>query len=293
MEALIDLVYTSNYIELTGSNLDVTTKLCCKIFKNEKVAARIEPESTEYTQARDALASLGRPNSFDDVIRSRREIINHAQAIMYAIDNVIWRRIPIDESLLKAVHKRLCLGDVLEEDAGRPCGYRQYRTWEIAVQHGRDMKEKSFFVRASTVARYMSDLARDLQEDMYRASKGEIDNPYDMACRYSHRFFCIHPFGDGNGKMCRIILNILLLLYTRTISTFGGTDDEREEYLDITRRGNDAFRKEDMEVEEEEKLGHEELRRLTSRKSRPVAPGTRVRFRYGDETERSRHGLYI
>ncbi|KAI0829499.1 Fic-domain-containing protein [Hypoxylon sp. FL0890] len=266
---MIELIYTSNYIEYAGSDFDVTEKLCRQLFRGEEVTAQVEPESPDYAQARAALIALGRPSSTEDVICSRQEIINHTNALSYAINHVTCNNEPITEEFLKELHKKLCSGAVLGEDAGSP---GEYRSWEIAARHGKDMKKKSVFIRASAVASYMANLVDDLRKDMLKAEAKSID-PFDMANRYCHRFVCIHPFGDGNGRMCRILLNLLFLEYTGRMSVFGGTESERQEYLDITRRGNQKFHEEDMEVPEENKKGHHELARFTVRKSRGTLQG--------------------
>ncbi|KAI1410544.1 fido domain-containing protein [Hypoxylon sp. FL1857] len=174
---------------------------------------------------------------------------------------------PITEDFLKQVHKKLCSGTVLGEDAGAP---GEYRSWEIAARHGKE--KKSTFIRASAVPLYMADLVDDLRADMLKAGTKAID-AFDMANRYCHRFVCVHPFGDGNGRLCRILLTVLLLKYTRHVSIFGGTDSERHQYLDITRRGNKKFHEEDMEIPEENKKGHHELLRFTVRKSKATLEG--------------------
>ncbi|KAI2467383.1 Fic-domain-containing protein [Annulohypoxylon bovei var. microspora] len=259
---LVELVYGSNYIEMLGSNLEVTDKLCRRIFRGEHVFAKVEEGSADYEQARAALLALKRPSSPEDVIHSRQEIINHAQAMAYAIDHVVLDGEAITEYFLQEAHKKLCFGGVLSEDAGSP---GLYRTWEIAARHGKDFKSKSVFIRASAVPRYMRSLVEDLRVDMIKAEETKRIDPFDMANRYCHRLVCIHPFGDGNGRMCRILLNILLLKYAGLVSTFGGSEDERKEYLDLARRGNKKFHEEDMEVVEEEKRGHRELARFVLR----------------------------
>ncbi|KAI2617884.1 fido domain-containing protein [Hypoxylon sp. NC1633] len=266
-DSLVELVYGSNFIEVTGSDYDVTEKICRKMFRGEDVAALVEPRSAEYEQAEAALVALKRPSSLEDVIRSRQEVINHAHALDYAIDHVVLGGHPITEQFIKKVHSMLCTGKVLHEDAGEP---GVYRTWEIAARHGADSKKRSIFIRASTVPAYMSDFVADLHNDMLAAEDGKATDPIDMATRYCYRFVCIHPFGDGNGRMCRILLNALLLKYAGHVSTFGGTEEERKEYLELAREGNRLFHQEDMEVEEEHKKGHRNLARFTLRKSKVV-----------------------
>ncbi|KAI1460548.1 Fic-domain-containing protein [Annulohypoxylon moriforme] len=260
---LIKFIHGSNYIEVTGSDFDVTRKLCRRVFGGEEeVSAHVEEGSADYEEARAALLALKRPNSFEDIVRSRQEVINHAIALKFAIDSVVLNGQEITEDFIKVVHQKLSFGEVLHEDAGSP---GEYRTWEIAARHGKDMRSKSIFIRASVVPDYMKTFITDLKNDMLKAEDTKSIYPYDIANRYCHRFVCIHPFGDGNGRMCRILLNVLLLKYAGHISTFGGTDNERKEYLDLTRRANKRFHEEDMEVEEEKKVGHHELTRFTLR----------------------------
>ncbi|KAI1143643.1 Fic-domain-containing protein [Hypoxylon sp. FL0543] len=266
---LTELIYGSNYIETAGLDFSITEELCGKLFQGEEVTAQVDPDSPEYAQAKAALIALKRPSSAEDVICGRQEILNHVHALTYAINRFLFNDQPISEDFFKELHERLCDGAVLGEDAGNP---GEYRTWEIAARHGKDMKKKSIFIRASAVPVYMANLVSDLRRDMLKAEAKSID-PYDMANRYCHRFVCIHPFGDGNGRMCRILLNVLLLKYTGHVTIFGGTEGERQEYLDITKRGNKKFHEEDMEVPEEDQVGHHELARFTVRKSRAIMPG--------------------
>lgn len=260
---LVEVVYGSNYIEVTGSNREVTAKLGRQIFSGKTVPTMIDEKDPEYEEGRTALLEMGRSHTLDDIIRSRQEIINHADALKYAVDYVVLDSKSITEEFIKEVHTRLCAGQVLGEDAGEP---GEYRTWEIAARHG--VKKKSVFIRSSTVPAYMKQLVSDIQEDMASTEHTHVTDPFDLASRYCHRLICIHPFGDGNGRMCRILLNILLLKYEGYLSTFGGNDAEREEYLDLARRANKKFHEEDMEILEDKKKGHRELARFALRKSK-------------------------
>ncbi|KAI1269664.1 fido domain-containing protein [Xylariaceae sp. FL1019] len=263
-DSLVQLVYSSNFIELTGSSYRVTDQLCRKVFRGEKVDAVVEERSQEYQDARDALLAQFPDSAVtrQTVYRSRQEVINHARALDYAIEHFVLDSEPISELFLKECHKILCDG-VLDSDAGYA---GEYRTWEIAARHG--MKKNSQFIRAKAVPSYMAELVRHIEEDLIMAETSKALDPFDMASRCCHRFVCIHPFGDGNGRMCRILLNIILLKYGGHVSCFGGTEAEREEYLDLAQRANKQFHVEDMEMEEHNKTGHRELAKLILRKSK-------------------------
>jgi Fic family protein len=43
-----------------------------------------------------------------------------------------------------------------------------------------------------------------------------------------------HPFLDGNGRVCRLILNAVLLNYAGIVVALGEKEDDRKEYLEIT-----------------------------------------------------------
>ncbi|KAK9799311.1 putative fic doc family protein [Seiridium cardinale] len=106
----------------------------------------------------------------------------------------------------------------------------------------------------------------DLVKEMGDIDTGaKVVDPFDMASRYCHRFVCIHPFGDGNGRMSRILLNILLIKYARQVSLFGGNEDERNEYLRLSYLADKVFHEEYLDVSEEEKKGHHELMHLVNK----------------------------
>ncbi|KAK8045006.1 hypothetical protein PG993_005030 [Apiospora rasikravindrae] len=255
---MVDLVYSSNFIEQAGSTQAITAEICEKIFAGQPVSATVSGD--EYTRSEEALKSLGRSASTEDVKESRQEVINHTDALLYAFDRFVLSEKGFKaqgfEDLIKQIHVMLCGGDVLElDEAGLP---GQYRTWLVGARHG-DQKKPALFIRPTAVPEYMQKLAKDMQLDLCMPLLDEELPAVELAAMYCHRFVCIHPFGDGNGRMCRIILNMFLLKTAGLLSIFGGNEAEREEYLRIAFRGNKKFHEEDGDVPERKESGHLEL----------------------------------
>lgn len=75
-----------------------------------------------------------------------------------------------------------------------------------------------------------------LNADIAEAERTKSLDPYTLAARYCGNFVCVHPFLDGNGRMCRLLLNALLLKYAGVVVPIGEHEGERREYLNIRMR---------------------------------------------------------
>ena len=85
--------------------------------------------------------------------------------------------------------------------------------------------ETYFFTPPEQVKQAMSDLI-----DWYRAKEREGEHPIIMAATFHYRFVRIHPFDDGNGRMARLLMNMILIKHGFTVAMI--RQDNREEYLD-------------------------------------------------------------
>lgn len=239
-KSLIELVYGSNLIESAGSSFEVTSQLCQEVFRG---------------------------NPVDCDTRSRKEVVFHARALNFMIDQVVLNNHSWSEDLILDCHRILYTG--LDEDV-MPGKYRDYA---VAVRYGQPggKQKQSICMHASAVPTYMNNMVRHLNEELSKAQKtGEID-PYTVAARYHHQFIMIHPFGDGNGRVSRIILNVLLLKYAHRIALFGRHDEEKEKYLAVVRKCRKIFDQEDNEVDFAKQTSHQELAGFVLEKSgRPL-----------------------
>lgn len=95
--SLIVLVYGSNMIETAGANLRITIKLCRGIFRGLPVGEYIDERSPEYQEHLETLLKTYRKGDMGGVIQSRKEIIQHAKALSFIIEEVILDNQPISE----------------------------------------------------------------------------------------------------------------------------------------------------------------------------------------------------
>ena len=85
--------------------------------------------------------------------------------------------------------------------------------------------ETYYFTPPDQVAPAMSDLI-----DWYRTKECEGEHPTIIAATFHYRFVRIHPFDDGNGRMARLLMNMILIKHGYTVAII--RQDGREEYID-------------------------------------------------------------
>ena len=84
--------------------------------------------------------------------------------------------------------------------------------------------ETYFFTPPEQVKQAMSDLI-----DWYRARERGGEHPIIVAATFHYRFVRIHPFDDGNGRMARLLMNMILIKHGFTVALI--RQDDRNEYL--------------------------------------------------------------
>ncbi|PVH71714.1 hypothetical protein DL98DRAFT_563821 [Cadophora sp. DSE1049] len=203
--AMMELVFSSNLIERAGLGYDITMKI-----------SRNNPTNKAY------------------VIRSRAEIIQHALALQYIMQKVAFDDLPLSEDIICESHKILTKGiDAMNgpEVVSSNSYGGVYRTVPV-------MAGATCFVTPAKVAGCMKDFISEYNKDVRRYEDEGLMDPFWLAAKLCDRFVNIHPFLDGNGRMCRLVLNAVLLKYTGIIVSIGEHDGERKEYCDIAVRAS-------------------------------------------------------
>ncbi|CZT05859.1 uncharacterized protein RCO7_03974 [Rhynchosporium graminicola] len=255
-DTMIETVFGSNAIESAGLNERLTAKICRDVFRGKSVKAEAYDErDADYAK------SLGENPGADSIIRSRVEIIQHAKALIHIIKAIVENSEPLSEELIKTTHIILCEG----QNLGYPPG--TYRDFEIRAKYGNI--KAHHFISWKAVSGSMQELCSQYNDDIRQAEEEATIDPMTLAARYCSKFVNIHPFVDGNGRMCRLILNAILLKYAGVCVPLGEKDDaDREEYIGLTNRASKLFLAEEFEVDKEDETSHLELGVLVTKKLR-------------------------
>ncbi len=151
---------------------------------------------------REGLTSEGKP------LHDYLEAQNHAEAID-RLQDIILRKQSITESLIKALHAVLMKGGdftVAKNQHGQMI-HKKLHIGEYKKQpnHVLTLSGK---IHHYTDPIYVHDEMEVLLEWLDNAKKL---HPVERAAQFHYRFVSIHPFDDGNGRMSRLLMNLLLM----------------------------------------------------------------------------------
>jgi Fic family protein len=118
------------------------------------------------------------------------------------------------------------------------------------------------FATVESIPYKMSEMIKQHQSDIHQATKSGFIDPIMLAAKYAHIFVNTHPFLDGNGRMCRMILNSILLKFGSFFVCLGEDGPARETYLDVASAASQLEATYDSREEEEKPVMHKELASL-------------------------------
>jgi Fic family protein len=126
----------------------------------------------------------------DKALIEHLEAVNHAQVLKDIFAGKL--KAPVTEELIKYIHKILLQG--IRDDAG------EYSKHQRAIR-GVDL-----------ILPHPDDVPQEMQEFIAKVNK--VKQPVlEHVAKMHADFEAIHPFGDGNGRVGRLLVNIQLLSY--------------------------------------------------------------------------------
>ncbi|KAL6925265.1 hypothetical protein ACHAPO_009044 [Fusarium lateritium] len=210
-DSLIHAIYGSNMIERAGLCWADTFNHC------NEVLGGVDPEV----------------NSDSDNIQGLREVVNHMRAYHHILGRFVFEGEDMSESLIKDTHAILCKGIPINDPEYPEVPYEGYAGKYRTVHVGAG---GTMFVTPKFVPAKMTEMCAELKKELDEGS--QVLDPFSVASKYSLRFVEIHPFLDGNGRMCRMILNAILFRYLGVVVAIGESLEDRVEYLNIKKRAS-------------------------------------------------------
>lgn len=125
-------------------------------------------------------------------LREHYEVTNHKAALEF-IEDMVHNDVPLNERTIRDIHSTILHG-IDNTMAGR------YRSYDVIISGANHQPPASFHVPDE-----MSDLMT-----WYKQDAEQLHTIARAACLHS-RFVNSHPFGDGNGRTSRLLMNIELM----------------------------------------------------------------------------------
>ncbi|MEM8526063.1 MAG: Fic family protein [Bacteroidota bacterium] len=167
----------------------------------------IEGNSLTYGETRAFLmhgvTAKGKP------LKDHLDIEGHDKAIDY-LEAFVKDQLPLSQKMIKELHKILLVRPY-ESDAVTPEGITAKRTINIGEykRYPNHVKIRTgrihYYASPEETPAKMSDLIT-----WYRQNEKDL-HPLIFAATLHYEFVAIHPFDDGNGRMSRILMNLVLM----------------------------------------------------------------------------------
>ncbi len=159
-------------------------------------------------------------------MRDHLDIEGHNDAVK-AVEDAVGEELGLTETFIRQLHAIL-LKEPYEVDAETPDGRPAKRRIGIGAYKGApnnvvtSTRETYYFTPPEQVKPAMGDLM-----DWYRTRDAEGEHPIVLAAAFHYRFVRIHPFDDGNGRMARLLMNMILIGRGYTVAIVRREDRDR------------------------------------------------------------------
>lgn len=171
--------------------------------------------------------------------RDKQEVKGYYELLENVFNS--WKHIPFTENTIKHFHKELL--KYVSKDA-RHRG--KYKKDENRVEMF-DEHEKSLGVMFETTPAYLTPKQmQELVEWTQQALKQQDLHPLIVIANFLVEFLAIHPFQDGNGRLARVLTNLLMLksgyVYVPYVSHEKLIEDNKAEYYVTLRKSQATFK---------------------------------------------------
>lgn len=147
-------------------------------------------------------------------LKDHIEIRGHNMVVDYIMDILNGREIELNESFVRQIHKEIIPepyemkaitnDGILVKRKITPGEYKKYPNHVITPTG-----EIFYFASPEETASKMFDLMSWYQDEIRKNNL----HPLVFATKFHYKFVRIHPFDDGNGRVSRILMNIILMKF--------------------------------------------------------------------------------
>ncbi len=173
--------------------------------------------------------------------RDKQEVKGYFELLENVFDS--WKSLTFSESTIKHFHKEL-LKYVEKDELHRG----EYKKQENKVQMINEAGESVGTLFDTTPAYLTPKEMQELVEWMQKALAEKKYHPLLIVANFLVEFLQIHPFQDGNGRLSRVLTNLLLLkegyLYMPYVSHEKLVEDNKPDYYVALRRSQKTFKQE-------------------------------------------------
>lgn len=171
--------------------------------------------------------------------RDKQEVRGYFELLRNVFD--AWERLRFSENTIKHFHQEML--KYVGKDEGHRGEYKKKENKVMMV----DASGKSVGILFDTTPAYLTPKEMlELVEWAQIAIKEKKYHPLLIAANFVIEFLNIHPFEDGNGRLSRILTNLLLLkegyLYMPYISHEKLVEDHKPEYYLALRKSQKTFK---------------------------------------------------
>lgn len=172
--------------------------------------------------------------------RDKQEVQGYYELLQTIFDS--WEHIRFSENTIKYLHQALL--KYVEKDQDHR---GKYKSQDNKVEMVNEQGRRIGVIFDTTPAYLTPKQMQELVEWTEYALETKLSHPLIIVGNFLVEFLNIHPFKDGNGRLSRILTNLLLLqagyLYMPYVSHEKLVEDQKPQYYLALRKGQRTFKK--------------------------------------------------
>ncbi|OGE26095.1 hypothetical protein A3C26_00050 [Candidatus Daviesbacteria bacterium RIFCSPHIGHO2_02_FULL_39_12] len=172
--------------------------------------------------------------------RDKQEVQGYFELLKIIFDT--WDHIRFSENTIKHLHQELL--KYVEKDQNHR---GKYKSTDNKVEMVDEQGKRTGVIFDTTPAYLTPKQMQELVEWTKYALEAKLSHPLIIVGNFLVEYLYIHPFKDGNGRLSRILTNLLLLqagyLYMSYVSHERLVEDQKPQYYLALRKSQRTFKK--------------------------------------------------